>query len=542
MIRHTILYANYNTSYDPLGRLTAFARGTLSASGNNGTSLDTITSPSQTQTWSLDALGNWSSVTTNGSTTTRTFNAQNQTTSVSGGTAPTYDNNGNTISDNGQTFVYDAWNRLVTALSGSTTVAAYTYDALGRRISETYSGTSTTNYLYYSPQWQVIEERQNGTGTNNVSQQYVWGAAYIDQMISRDTYTSGSISSTLFVLQDANWNVTALTDSSGNVVERYLYDPYGDVTVLNASWTPVSGNVSAFGWRYYHQSGRLDPVTGWYDFRNRDYIPSEGRWAERDPMGFGGGSTDLYVYLNDSTINNVDPFGLGPKDVAMGENPVNNNQQNFESDQDLLDYYQRVLRILMQAGGILYDEGIDGLEKQFPFITNGGKCCFKTGFSSFPGKSGKLLSSFPNRRDAVFPRNFPILSSGMLQARSFSTIGSSLTLTYTDSLNINGLIPINHIFGHYHAYINKEAFYGPTLGAVEELIHEGLHERYLLGPGHASNGMNNIVATKYQPSDVNGTAFSQYIDFLRNATLCNGKSLLDILIETAGKRPVTKNG
>jgi RHS repeat-associated protein len=240
------------------------------------------------------------------------YNAQNQTSTVSVGTAPTYDNNGNTISDNGQTFVYDAWNRLVAAKSGSTTVAAYTYDALGRRISEAYSGTSTTNYLYYSPQWQVIEERQNGTGTNNVSQQYVWGAAYIDQMISRDTYTSGSISSTLFVLQDANWNVTALTDSSGNVVERYLYDPYGDVTVLNASWVPVSGNVSAFGWRYYHQGGRLDPVTGWYDFRNRDYIPSEGRRAERDPMGFGGGYDNIYTYEYNDPTNLLDPLAKDP--------------------------------------------------------------------------------------------------------------------------------------------------------------------------------------------------------------------------------------
>lgn len=51
------------------------------------------------------------------------FHAQNQTSTVSVGTAPTYDNNGNTISDNGQTFVYDAWNRLVAALSGSTTVS-----------------------------------------------------------------------------------------------------------------------------------------------------------------------------------------------------------------------------------------------------------------------------------------------------------------------------------------------------------------------------------------------------------------------------------
>ncbi len=279
----------------------------------------------------------WINPESEGSTlSARTFNAQNQISTVLGGTAPTYDNNGNTISDNSQTFVYDAWNRLVAALSGSTTVAAYGYDALGRRISETYSGSSTTNYLYYSPQWQVIEERQNGNSSTNVSQQYVWGAAYIDQMISRDTYTSGSISSTLFVLQDANWNVTALTDSSGNVVERYLYDPYGDVTVLNASWAPVSGNASAFGWRYLHQGGRLDPVTGWYDFRNRDYIPSEGRWAERDPMGFGGGSLNFYSYAQSNPMIGNDPLGM----------------RYLAPDGEAHDYYQTLFEYRREMSGV----------------------------------------------------------------------------------------------------------------------------------------------------------------------------------------------
>ena len=161
-----------NTAYDGLGRQAAFARGTLSSSGHNGTQLDTIASPSASQSWSLDAVGNWSGVTTDGSTTTQTFNAQNQATTVSGGTAPTFDHNGNTTGDAGLTYVYNAWNQLVAVKSGSTTVASYTYDALGRRITETYG--STTNNLYYSPQWQVIEERQNGTAASDVTDQYVW--------------------------------------------------------------------------------------------------------------------------------------------------------------------------------------------------------------------------------------------------------------------------------------------------------------------------------------------------------------------------------
>ena len=60
-------------------------RGVLSASTTGGP-LDTITSPSRQQSWTLDALGNWSGLASDGSTTTRQFNAANQATSVSGST------------------------------------------------------------------------------------------------------------------------------------------------------------------------------------------------------------------------------------------------------------------------------------------------------------------------------------------------------------------------------------------------------------------------------------------------------------------------
>jgi len=39
-------------------------------------------------------------------------------------------------------------------------------------------------------------------------------------------------------------NVTALAEDDGDVVERYLYDPYGNVTFLKADWSlqEVSGH------------------------------------------------------------------------------------------------------------------------------------------------------------------------------------------------------------------------------------------------------------------------------------------------------------
>jgi RHS repeat-associated protein len=80
----------------------------------------------------------------------------------------------------------------------------------------------------------------------------------------------------------------------------------------------VSGDTSAYGWQYLFQGGRLDPVTVWYDFRNRDYIPAEGRWAQRDPMGLGAGDLNIYRYVENSPTNLTDPTGFGNKTVNTG--------------------------------------------------------------------------------------------------------------------------------------------------------------------------------------------------------------------------------
>jgi YD repeat-containing protein len=95
-------------SYDGLNQLTSFQRGTL-----NGSHTGLVGSASRSQSWGFDALGNWTSFTTNSTTQTRTANKQNQYTAV-GSATPAYDNNGNiTTDETGQQYVYDAWNRLV---------------------------------------------------------------------------------------------------------------------------------------------------------------------------------------------------------------------------------------------------------------------------------------------------------------------------------------------------------------------------------------------------------------------------------------------
>jgi RHS repeat-associated protein len=300
-----------SSGYDNLNQLTAFSRGTLSASISGGT-LDTITTPSRSQGWTLDVMGNFTSQTTGTTSVTRAHNMQNEVTAV-GQAALTFDANGNlTTDETGRTLVYDAWNRLVQVKdTSSATLANYAYDALNRRITElgpdlAYDLFGLTHHFYYSANWQVLEERVMAV----THAQYVWSPVYVDALVlrDRDPSNAGALTEHLYVQQDANFNVTALVNTSGTVVERYVYDPYGTPTVYDGNWSALAG--SAFAWLYLHQGGRYELQTGLYDFRNREYSPTLGRFVQRDPIGFAAGDTNLYRYVGNGPVNSVDPSGL----------------------------------------------------------------------------------------------------------------------------------------------------------------------------------------------------------------------------------------
>jgi len=100
------------------------------------------------------------------------------------------------------------------------------------------------------------------------------------------------------------------------VVERYTYDPYGRVDFRNPDFTLEAGG-SQFAWVYLHQGGRLDPSTGFYNFRNREYSPTLGRWLQVDPTVFEGGDSNLYRSDSNNPQTLVDPFGLAPPQLEI---------------------------------------------------------------------------------------------------------------------------------------------------------------------------------------------------------------------------------
>ena len=132
----------------------------------------------------------------------------------------------------------------------------------------------------------------------------------MDAMIlrDRDTDANGTLDERLCVQQDANWNVTALVNGSGAVVERYAYDPFGAATVYDASYA-VRGGGSNYGWVHQHQGLRRDVLSGLDDGRMRWYSSTLGRWISLDPIKFGAGDNDFYRYSANTPINATDPSG-----------------------------------------------------------------------------------------------------------------------------------------------------------------------------------------------------------------------------------------
>jgi YD repeat-containing protein len=83
---------------------------------------------------------------------------------------------------------YDAWNRLVMVKNADgTLIKAYTYDGLGRRVTET-TGYAVPKDFFYNTSWQLIEEK---TGTT-VNATYVWSLGYIDALLYRRSDADGN--------------------------------------------------------------------------------------------------------------------------------------------------------------------------------------------------------------------------------------------------------------------------------------------------------------------------------------------------------------
>ena len=212
--------------------------------------------------------------------TSAAYNAANEVTQF-GGSALSYDANGNLTNDGVNTYTWDARNHLV-SISGGVS-ASFQYDPFGRRVSKIISGKEI-GYVYDAVS--VVQE-VSGLSPADVI------ASGTGEVVAR---TEGSGLSSF--LTDALHSTIALTGPSGSMVEQYTYDPFGNTTSTGTSTNP------------YQYTAQENDGTGLYFYRNRYYSPKLQRFISEDPASISGSGTNLYQYAGNKPVSGSDPLGL----------------------------------------------------------------------------------------------------------------------------------------------------------------------------------------------------------------------------------------
>ena len=238
---------------------------------------------------------------------------------------------------------YDAWGRM-TAVEDAAEQSVLTlkYDAIGRLIERTLfaDGVETAAWRYGYDGSRIIDIDRKLTGESWTHvMTIIHGLEYVDEPVAMWVYESIDplVVNFYYFVRDANYNVVAMVDEDGNVVEQYAYSPYGElIAVEDGSGNSIDPATTPLISPFLHQGLLYLPEIKCYYNRARIYSPSLGRFLQRDSnelaqvlfkvllmnaesqrafMGISAGSQyfdgmNLYqAYLSNPLINR-DPSGL----------------------------------------------------------------------------------------------------------------------------------------------------------------------------------------------------------------------------------------
>ncbi len=197
------------------------------------------------------------------------------------------DANGNLTSDGTRSFEWDARNQLV-AVTVGTHRSEFIYDGLQRRVRqvEKDSGATTADTWVLWCETAICEERAAD------------GVTVTRRAFGLGEQVNGQAR---FFTTDHLGSVREDTDSTGTLLARYAFDPWGRRTVT------AGADITTVGFTGH----RTDTSPGLTLALYRGYDAGFARWVSEDPLGIGaGGNHNLFGYVENRVVVLVDPLGL----------------------------------------------------------------------------------------------------------------------------------------------------------------------------------------------------------------------------------------
>jgi len=224
--------------------------------------------------------------------------------SISGLGDPTYDLNGNMTAHAGDTYDYNADNRLVRRTEGGDTVD-YTYDGQGNLVKKTLPDGSWTIYI-----GDLYEKHSDGSYVK-----YYWA---LGRRIAMRVHQPGDpVGEVSYLLADHLGSSTQVLNADGTLVpgQSVKYYPYGSVRAGT-----MDGTDKKF-------TGQQEEGTalGLYDYGARFYSTKLGRFLSPDPLV--GGSGPLIVNL---ALSSVQGLNLPAKAGSFAASRAPSNPQSLD--------------------------------------------------------------------------------------------------------------------------------------------------------------------------------------------------------------------
>ena len=200
---------------------------------------------------------------------------------------------------------------IINGMSAATSTISYKYDAFNRRIEKNVNGV-ITRYVYDRGNIHLEYD-----GNNKFQAKYVH-SDNVDEPLRMERpenpYRNAKFPVQEFYYhRDRLGNITEITDFEGTVVQRYVYDAFGKISIFDKDGNAITPESANYLKSPYAFTGReYDPETGCYYYRNRYYCPGMARFISEDPIGFAGLDNNLYRYVFNNSVNFRDPGGNIP--------------------------------------------------------------------------------------------------------------------------------------------------------------------------------------------------------------------------------------